>query len=56
MLADDFVQPPVIFWKNVLPPSRGAGAPAAKDFMRQQYQHVLRIAGPVHEILSRRRG
>jgi choline dehydrogenase-like flavoprotein len=50
MLADDFVQPPVIFWKNVLPPEQKRWGLAAKDFMRERYHHVLRIAGPVHEI------
>lgn len=52
MLADDFVQPPVIFWKNVLPPEQKRWGLSAKDFMREQYHHVLRIAGPVHEIPS----
>jgi choline dehydrogenase-like flavoprotein len=50
MLADDFVQPPVIFWKNVLPPDQQRWGLPAKDFMRERYHHVLRIAGPVHEI------
>ncbi|MGV3491188.1 MAG: GMC family oxidoreductase [Devosia sp.] len=50
MLADDFVQPPVIFWKNVLPPEQRRWGQGAKDFMRDHYGHVLRIAGPVHEI------
>ena len=50
MLADDFVQPPIIFWKNVLPPELPRWGQAAKDFMRDQFHHVLRVAGPVHEI------
>ena len=50
MLADDFVQPPVIFFKNVLPPDQQRWGLPAKDFMRDRYHHVLRIAGPVHEI------
>lgn len=50
MLADDFVQPPIIFWKNVLPPELPRWGQAAKDFMRQNFHHVLRVAGPIHEI------
>jgi choline dehydrogenase-like flavoprotein len=50
MLADDFVQPPIIFFKNALPPDLPRWGQGAKDFMRDQYRHVLRIAGPVHEI------
>lgn len=50
MLADDFVQPPIIFWKNVLPPGLPRWGQAAKDFMRENFHHVLRVAGPVHEI------
>ena len=50
MLADDFVQPPIIFWKNVLPPDQQRWGLPAKDFMREHFHHVLRIAGPVHEI------
>jgi choline dehydrogenase-like flavoprotein len=50
MLADDFVQPPIIFFKNALPPDLRRWGQGATDFMRQHYQDVLRIAGPVHEI------
>ncbi|WP_423067478.1 GMC family oxidoreductase [Devosia sp. CN2-171] len=50
MLADDFVQPPIIFWKNVLPPDQRRWGQGAKDFMRDHFEHVLRIAGPIHEI------
>lgn len=50
MLADDFVQLPVIFFKNVLPPEQQRWGLPAKDFMRDRYHHVLRVAGPVHEI------
>ncbi len=52
MLADDFVQPPIIFWKNVLPPEQRRWGQGAKDFMRDRFHHVLRIAGPIHEIPS----
>lgn len=50
MLADDFVQPPIIFWKNVLPPELRRWGQGAKDFMRNNFHHVLRVAGPIHEI------
>ena len=50
MLADDFVQPPIIFWKNVLPPDLRRWGQEAKDFMRRNFHHVLRVAGPIHEI------
>jgi choline dehydrogenase-like flavoprotein len=50
MLADDFVQPPVIFFKNVLPPELRRWGHEAKDFMREHFHNVLRVAGPVHEI------
>lgn len=50
MLADDFVQPPIIFFKNALPPELRRWGQGATDFMRRHYQHVLRIVGPVHEI------
>lgn len=50
MLADDFVQPPIIFWKNVLPPEQRRWGQGAKDFMRDSFHHVLRVAGPIHEI------
>lgn len=50
MLADDFVQPPIIFWKNVLPPEMRRWGQPAKDFMRDNFHHALRVAGPIHEI------
>lgn len=50
MLTDDFVHPPVIFWKSALPPEQKRWGADAKDFMRERYTHVMRISGPVHEI------
>lgn len=50
MLADDFVQPPIIYFKNVLPPDQRRWGQGAKDFMREHFEDVLRIAGPIHEI------
>lgn len=50
MLADDFVQPPVLFWKAALPPELRRWGQEAKDFMRRNYMHVMKVTGPVHEI------
>lgn len=50
MLADDFVQPPVLFWKAALPPDLRRWGSEAKDFMRDNYGHVMKVTGPVHEI------
>lgn len=50
MLADDFVQPPIIFWRNVLPPDQRRWGQGAKDFMRDNFHRALRVAGPIHEI------
>ena len=52
MLADDFIMPPVIFWRGALPPDLPRWGAAAKDFMRRHYRHVLKVLGPVHEIPS----
>lgn len=50
MLADDFVQPPVLFWKAALPPDMRRWGAGAKAFMRDSFRHVMKITGPVHEI------
>ena len=50
MLADDFVQPPVLFWKAALPPDMRRWGIGAKAFMRDNFRHVTKITGPVHEI------
>lgn len=50
MLADDFVRPPILFFKQFLPPDLPRWGQAAKDFMRQNYNRVMRVIGPVHEI------
>jgi choline dehydrogenase-like flavoprotein len=52
MLADDFVQPPVLFWKAALPPDLRRWGAGAKDFMRNNFRHVMKVTGPVHEIPS----
>ncbi|MEO5808440.1 GMC family oxidoreductase [Devosia sp.] len=50
MLADDFVLPPALFWKAALPPDLPRWGSAPKAFMRNQFGHVLKVTGPVHEI------
>ena len=50
MLADDFVRPPILFFKQFLPPDLPRWGQAAKDFMRDNFNRVMRVIGPVHEI------
>lgn len=50
MLADDFIQLPISFWKAARPPGVPRWGRAAKDFMREGYRRVIAIRGPVHEI------
>ncbi len=50
MLADDFIQPPILFWKAAMPPDLQRWGQGAKDFMRDNFRKVLRIMGPVHEV------
>jgi choline dehydrogenase-like flavoprotein len=52
MLADDFVRPPILFFKQFLPPDLPHWGRAAKDFMRDNFNRVMRVTGPVHEIPS----
>lgn len=52
MLADDFVRPPILFFKQFLPPDLPHWGQPAKDFMRDNFNRVMRIIGPVHEIPS----
>ncbi len=52
MLADDFVRPPILFFKQFLPPDLPRWGQAAKDFMRENFNRVMRVTGPVHEIPS----
>lgn len=49
-LADDFIMLPIIFWKNALPPGLPRWGAEAKRFMRENYQRVTQVKGPVHEI------
>jgi choline dehydrogenase-like flavoprotein len=50
LLADDFILPPIMFWKSCLPPDMPRWGHAAKSFMRDNFRHVLRLTGPIHEI------
>jgi choline dehydrogenase-like flavoprotein len=50
MLADDFVRPPVLFWKQYLPPELPRWGASAKDFTRDNFDRVAKLTGPVHEI------
>jgi len=44
------VLPPMLFWKAALPPDLRRWGAGAKDFMRRQFHHVMKVTGPVHEI------
>jgi choline dehydrogenase-like flavoprotein len=50
LIADDFVLPPILFWKSCLPPDLRRWGHEAKTFMRDNFHRVLRLTGPIHEI------
>lgn len=50
LIADDFVMPPILFWKACLPPDLKRWGAEAKAFMRDNFRRVLRLTGPIHEI------
>jgi choline dehydrogenase-like flavoprotein len=52
MLADEFIELPVIFWARQLPPDLPRWGIANKHFMRENYTRVMRVTGPVQEIPS----
>jgi choline dehydrogenase-like flavoprotein len=52
MLADEFIELPVIFWARQLPPDLPRWGLAHKQFMRENYTRVMRVTGPVQEIPS----
>ena len=52
MLADEFIELPIIFWARQLPPDRPRWGLAHKQFMRENYTRVMRVTGPVQEIPS----
>ena len=52
LLADEFIELPVIFWARQLPPDLPRWGMANKHFMRENYRRVMRVTGPVQEIPS----
>jgi choline dehydrogenase-like flavoprotein len=52
MLADEFIELPIIFWARQLPPDLPRWGIAHKQFMRENYTRVMRVTGPVQEIPS----
>ena len=52
MLADEFIELPIIFWARQLPPDLPRWGMAHKQFMRENYTRVMRVTGPVQEIPS----
>ncbi len=52
MLADEFIKLPIIFWRNCFPPGMKKWGLEAKHFMRDNYNRLLHIQGPVQEIPS----
>lgn len=52
MLANEFIELPIIFWYRQLPPDLPRWGAVNKAFMRENYTHVMRVTGPVHEIPS----
>ncbi len=52
MLADEFIELPVIFWSRQLPLDLPRWGIENKRFMRENYTRVMRVTGPVQEIPS----
>jgi len=52
MLANEFIELPVIFLSRQLPPDLPRWGIANKQFMRENYTRVMRVTGPVQEIPS----
>jgi choline dehydrogenase-like flavoprotein len=50
MLANEFIELPIIFWYRQLPPDLSRWGAANKTFMRDNYTRVMRVTGPVQEI------
>ena len=50
MLANEFIELPIIFWYRQLPPDLPRWGAANKAFMRENYTRVMRVTGPVQEI------
>ena len=52
MLADEFIDLPIVFWSRNLPPDLPRWGAANKRFMRENYTRIMRVTGPVQEIPS----
>ncbi len=52
MLADEFIDLPIVFWSRNLPPELPRWGEANKRFMRENYTRIMRLTGPVQEIPS----
>lgn len=50
MLADDFLKPPIDFWRGCLPPDVPRWGAANKAWMRDNFRRTLHIMGPVQDI------
>ena len=50
MICDDFIKPPIDFWRSCLPPDLPRWGLANKQFMRDNYTRVLFVKGPVQDI------
>jgi choline dehydrogenase-like flavoprotein len=52
MLADEFIELPIVFWSRNLPPDLPRWGLENKRFMRENFARVMRVTGPVQEIPS----
>ncbi len=52
MLADDFIRLPIIFWKGGFPPDVPKWGNQAKQYMRDNYNRNIKVAGPIQDIPS----
>lgn len=52
MLADEFIDPPIVFWSRNLPPELPRWGEVNKRFMRENFTRIMRLTGPVQEIPS----
>ncbi len=50
MLADDFLKPPIDFWKGALPPHLKRWGAENKEWMKRNFTRTLHIMGPVQDI------
>ena len=52
MLANDFIEMPIYFWRNGRSPATPRWGKANKDWMRHAYSRWIELRGPVQEIPS----